>query len=59
MTKKEAVKYFKEHIAPIIRNKYGNNDKVAMCEAWNDYTDALCKERSITPKQYDRWINPF
>ncbi len=35
------------------------NDKVALCEAWNNYTDRLCKDGQITLKQYETWLNPF
>ena len=28
-------------------------------EAWNNYTDALCKDGLITVKQYETWANPF
>jgi len=35
------------------------NDKPGLREAWNDYTDRLCKDGQITQRQYDRWLNPF
>ena len=28
-------------------------------EAWSIYTDMLCKEGKITPKQYNTWRTPF
>lgn len=28
-------------------------------QAWNDYTDGLMKDRSISRKQYDRWVSPY
>lgn len=59
MTKKEALKEFKEFILPKVINKYGKNDKPAKCEAWNDWTDFLCKSNRITLKQYESWVNPF
>lgn len=37
----------------------GRLDTVARAEAWNNYTDALCKEGRITPIQYSGWTNPF
>lgn len=59
MTKKEALAEFRTEIAPAVRKQYGPNDKPAICEAWNNYTDALCKEKRITLKQYETWTNPF
>jgi len=51
MTKKQALEQFKE---------FGiKSDKTALREAWNNYTDALSKNREITRKQYDTWTNPF
>jgi hypothetical protein len=34
-------------------------DKPALREEWNNFTDRLCKDGQITPRQYDRWQNPF
>jgi len=34
-------------------------DTPARCEAWNDWTDALMKNKEITPAQYESWDNPF
>jgi len=34
-------------------------DVVMKREAWNNFTDALCKYRQITDRQYDTWDNPF
>jgi len=59
MTKKEALKYFKENILPEVIKQYGKDDKIAICEEWNNYTDALCKAGKITSKQYNNWTNPF
>ena len=69
MTKSEALKLFREYdIVPKLKLKklaaFGwptnpSRDKVALREAWNNFTDALCKNRQITAKQYDTWSNPF
>ena len=29
-----------------------------MREAWNDWTDGLCKNGQITQRQYERWLMP-
>ena len=57
-TKAEAVKVFRQSIAPIIRQQYGRGDAIAMREAWNDWTDALIKDRELPKSAYD-WSNPF
>lgn len=54
MTKKQAEKYFKESFLPFIPS----NDKPAIREAWHNYADFLCKDGSITSKQYHNWVNP-
>ena len=59
MTKKEALDYFKAHILPHVYKAFGVKDKVARAEAWNNYTDGLCKDRTITQRQYDTCSNPF
>lgn len=68
MTKKEALAYFKENILPEImkleRNRCpgdlsGGIDSPMRSQAWNDYTDYLCKDKRITSKQYNTWTNPF
>jgi len=53
MTKREAIRLFRS-IACIPQG-----DKIMRRCAWLDFTDALCKERSITERQYDNWTNPF
>ena len=61
MTKKEALKEFKEHIWPTVRDNYGyrDDDVPAKCECWNNWTDSLCKSQEITEHQYETWSNPF
>lgn len=53
MTKAQALKEF--------RLDYGvvRGDVVATREAWNNYTDMLCKHGYITTQQYETWSNPF
>lgn len=55
MTKAEALKLFRE----IISYNIPRGDVIMRREAWNDFTDSLCKDRQITSKQYDTWTNPF
>ncbi len=41
------------------QKQYRKDDTIAKREAWNNYTDALCKDGEISSKQYDTWTNPF
>jgi hypothetical protein len=62
MTKKQALATFRAEVLPGVRAAYerdGRADTVARREAWNNWTDALCKDRQITSRQYDSWDNPF
>ena len=52
-TKKQALKEFREfYLIP-------KNDIPAKREAWNNFTDSLCKDRIISSRQYSNWTNPF
>ncbi len=60
MTKKEVLADFKENILPEIKKLERNGVDMPMrSQAWNDYTDSLCKAKCITSKQYNTWANPF
>ena len=62
MNRKEAEQIFRAEVLPEIIKQYeqdGIKDIPARSEAWNDWTDALCKEGKITPRQYENWANPF
>lgn len=53
LTKKQALQMFLEsYVGP-------RGDVVMKREAWNNFTDALCKDRQITDRQYAAWANPF
>lgn len=43
---------FKEHIAPTVYATYPN-DQIAMNEAFNNWTDSLCKEGTIPEHLYN------
>lgn len=59
MTKAQAKADFDENIKPAIIERYGPNDRPAMAEAWNDYTDMLQKDGLISEAQYSSWANPY
>ncbi len=54
MTKKEAEQIFKDNYWHSIPK----NDKPAVRQAWNDFTDSLCKDGQITRHQYESWLFP-
>lgn len=58
MTKRQATRHFRQFILPEVVAHYeqgGRPDESARAEAWNNWTDALCKEGAITQHQYDTW----
>jgi hypothetical protein len=59
MTKADALALFRDQVLPVVKYQYGKGDRVAIREAWNNYTDALCKEGQITMRQYETWVGPF
>lgn len=58
MTKQQAQQEFTHNIKPYIIKRYPN-DKPALRQAWNDFTDNLCKQGHITLKQYETWTSPI
>lgn len=61
MTKAAAVKLFRALVLPQLRTRYeadGIPDYPARSEAWNNWTDELCKTGQITAEQYDTWTHP-
>lgn len=59
MTKVEAKRQFEAYVLPNVIKQYGRNDRVAIREAWNNWTDALNKDGRITDKQVNSWDNPY
>ena len=43
---------FDEQVAPAVIAQYGEDDEPAMNEAFNDWTDSLCKDGEIHDEQY-------
>jgi glycosidase len=52
-TEAELSELFDRDTAPLVIQKYGENDAPAMREAFNDWTDSLCKDQEIHPEQYN------
>lgn len=60
LTKAQALASFRElWEEACVNNPSLRGDVIAKREEWNNYTDALCKDRQITARQYDTWSNPF
>lgn len=46
---------FVAEVKPYVVARYGADDRVALDEAWNDWTDMLCKDGCISERAYDTW----
>lgn len=60
-TKAQVERSFRETILPCVRERFeqdGAADYPARSEAWNNFTDALCKDGAITSHQYNTWSHP-
>jgi len=61
MTWKVACDSFETGILPFVTESYerdGEPDLPARSEAWNNWTDALCKDGEISDWQYANWSQP-
>ena len=55
----QAVETFTNDIVPTIPTRHdGTIDTIATSEAWNNWTDSLCKNRQISDWQYENWSHP-
>jgi len=59
MTKKEAWALFRKMLICAFGKYFDRSDIPALREAWNNYTDSLCKGGEISSRQYETWTNPF
>lgn len=57
-TKAEIKTRFCAEVLPEILRVHGSDDKPALDQAWNDFTDMLCKAGEITSRQYSTWTPP-
>jgi hypothetical protein len=61
MTFAQACEIFTLNLLPMIQEHYeqdGEPDIPARCEAWNNWTDAMCKNREISDWQSENWGHP-
>ena len=57
----DACETFTTEILTMIQEAHeqdGIPDYPARCEAWNDWTDMLCKDSEISAWQYMNWTHP-
>ena len=54
-SEEELSECFDDGVAPIVIEKYGEDDEPAMNEAFNNWTDSLCKNGEIHPEQYNKY----
>jgi len=59
LTDEQVINMFEDGILPHVVEQYGKDDEVAIRTAFNDYTDALCKDGLISDKQYNDMENPY
>lgn len=57
MTKAQAKAEFDEMHPPAMFRPRGYIDRPMRAEAWNNFTDALCKSRRITRRQYETCLS--
>jgi hypothetical protein len=54
----DAAQTFETDMLPALIEAYSADDTVAFSEAWNDWTDSLCKDGQISDWQYANWSHP-
>lgn len=54
-SEEELSKRFDEEVAQSVVDEYGEDDEPAMSEAFNNWTDMLCKEGDIHEEQYNSY----
>ena len=61
MTHSQAINEFELFVLPTVIEHYeqdGIIDGPARREAWNNWTDGLCKDNQISDWQYANWTQP-
>lgn len=54
-SEEELSERFDRDVAPAVVAEYGEDDTVAINEAFNNWTDALCKDGEIHLEQYNNY----
>ena len=61
LTREQAIQQFEAFVLPTVKaihEQDGQLDEPARSEAWNDWTDSLCKDGIISDWQYANWTHP-
>ena len=61
ITWEQACEMFEEEVLPGVKaecEQDGVKDIPARSEAWNNWTDSLCKNELISDWQYENWLHP-
>ena len=61
ITRDEAIVLFETEVLPYVIEEYeqdGQRDIPARSEAFNNWTDSLCKNGEISEWQYNNWTHP-
>ena len=61
MTRDQAINEFELFVLPTViehKEQDGIIDRPARREAWNNWTDGLCKDNQISDWQYANWTQP-
>jgi hypothetical protein len=62
MKYEKAVRRFRHAILPLVKAAFERNfvtDIKARRRAWNNWTEALLLDGTISANQYNTWLNPF
>jgi hypothetical protein len=54
-SEEELSERFDSEVLPDVIEAYGEDDEPAISEAFNNWTDMLCKDGEIHPEQYDKY----
>ena len=54
-SEEELSERFDDEILPHVIEKYGEDDQPAINEAFNDWTDMLCKDGELHDEQYNKY----
>lgn len=46
---------FDENVLPLVIEQYGEDDTIAISQAFNDWTDSLCKDDLLHSSQYNSY----
>lgn len=54
-SEEELSERFDSEVLPDVIEAYGEDDEPAISEAFNNWTDMLCKDGELHPEQYDKY----